>query len=65
MVARASESPAFRQHVAARLAQRLGADVELGKIDSTAIVFLSIPEIRVSAHDQRLGGCLAAGHPGA
>jgi len=53
MVARASESPAFRQLISARLAQRLGADVELGKIDSTAIVFLSIPEIRVSAHDQR------------
>jgi hypothetical protein len=53
MVARASENPAFREHVEARLAHRLGADVELGAIDSNALIFLSIPEIRVSARDQR------------
>lgn len=53
MVSRASEDPAFREHVEARLAHRLGAEVKLGKIDSDSLVFLSIPEIRVTALDKR------------
>jgi len=53
MVARASEDPAFREHVAARLSHRLGAEVQLGEIDSNSIIFLSIPEIRVRARDHR------------
>jgi hypothetical protein len=50
LVARASEAPSFREHVAERLGQKLGADVELGPIQSRALFFLSVPEVRISSY---------------
>jgi hypothetical protein len=51
LVARASEDPSFREHVAERLGQKLGAEVELGPIQSRAIFFLSVPEVRISSYE--------------
>jgi hypothetical protein len=53
LVANASEGAAFHARAGAWLGRVLDAEAELGPIDSSAMLFVRVPEVRVLARDRK------------